>query len=242
MQPKYTHSKSNIIKITESAKRRSRQRLIGSIILLFFALLILLNVTAKVKPIPINPEVIEINNASHSNSESFISAKKTTASMISHNLPPAISASAPPAVTAVIAASAPAAMPAASSPSGFKAQVVSQNTHQDSSRPHQDSSKPHKKVKLKLVNPADILNGTDNPAPAAQQSSYLQFAALSSIDQANKFQQTLASHGINAHIQPVQTAHGTLYRLKAGPFDSATAQHKLQQLADAGYKGIITGK
>ncbi|MCE3268906.1 MAG: hypothetical protein K0R49_1158, partial [Burkholderiales bacterium] len=47
---------SNLIKQTESAKKKARRRLIGSIFLLFTALIILLNVTKKVKPIPVNPK------------------------------------------------------------------------------------------------------------------------------------------------------------------------------------------
>lgn len=277
MQPKYTHNKSNIIKITEDAKRKSRHRLIGSIVLLFFALVVLLNVTAKVKPIPINPEVVEIKNdasATLANANHNASAPLTTMT----------NASAPVASSATIAAIKPsestlntattvAAAPA-NSGNGFKAGVVStENKHSlplqgtISQTPQTTKSvdlapeKPKAKVKKAAVNPADILDAigdspsNDNtaaaPAPAPKvknnatsstgKSSYIQFAALSSQDKAQALQQTLAAHGINATIKPIQTAKGTLYRLRAGPFDRSSAEQKLQSISGEGYSGIVTG-
>jgi hypothetical protein len=58
-QPK---NKSHLIRVTEEAKRKSRHRLMGSIFLLLVALVVLLNVTSKVKPIPLKPQNIEIKN------------------------------------------------------------------------------------------------------------------------------------------------------------------------------------
>ena len=101
MQPKYTHNKSNIIKITEDAKRKSRHRLIGSIVLLFFALIVLLNVTAKVKPIPINPDVVEIKMI-HLPPLQLMPVINASAPLIASN------ASAPVASSGVIAAIKPA--------------------------------------------------------------------------------------------------------------------------------------
>lgn len=277
MQPKYTHNKSNIIKITEDAKRKSRHRLIGSIVLLFFALIVLLNVTAKVKPIPINPDVVEIKN----------DASATLATNASHNASApliASNASAPVASSGVIAAIKPAestlntktiaSSTTSNSGNGFKAGVV--NTENKHSLPLQgtisqtpqttknvelNTEKPKAKVKKAAVNPADILDAigdsqssddsatTAAPAPKVKnttssstgKSSYIQFAALSSQDKAQALQQTLAAHGINATIKPIQTAKGTLYRLRAGPFDRSVAEQKLQSISGEGYSGIVTG-
>ncbi len=58
---------SQIIKQTLQAKKKSRQRLIGSIFLLFIALIILLSITSKIKP---NNEPIRVvlkNSPSESN-------------------------------------------------------------------------------------------------------------------------------------------------------------------------------
>lgn len=272
MQPKYTHNKSNIIKITEDAKRKSRHRLIGSIVLLFFALVVLLNVTAKVKPIPINPEVVEIKN----------DASATLAANANHNASAPLIASntSAPIASAAIAAIKPVestpntnviAAPA-NSGNGFKAGVVStENKHSlplqgtISQTPQTTKSvdlapeKPKAKVKKAAVNPADILDAVGDspssddtsaaPAPKAKnsatsstgKSSYIQFAALSSEDKAQALQQTLAAHGINATIKPIQTAKGTLYRLRAGPFDRSSAEQKLQSISGEGYSGIVTG-
>jgi DedD protein len=277
MQPKYTHNKSNIIKITEDAKRKSRHRLIGSIVLLFFALVVLLNVTAKVKPIPINPEVVEIKNdasatlanANHNASAPLATTTNASAPVTSSATIAAIKPSESTLNTVTTVAAAPT-----NSGNGFKAGVVStENKHSlplqgtISQTPQTTKSvdlapeKPKAKVKKAAVNPADILDAIGDspsnddtaaaPAPTPKvknnatsstgKSSYIQFAALSSEDKAQALQQTLAAHGINATIKPIQTAKGTLYRLRAGPFDRSSAEQKLQSISGEGYSGIVTG-
>lgn len=52
--------KSHLIRLNNLANKKARRRLIGSIFLLIVALLILFHVSAKIKPIPIKPESIEI--------------------------------------------------------------------------------------------------------------------------------------------------------------------------------------
>lgn len=251
MQPKYTHNPSNIIKATEEAKRKSRHRLIGSIALLFVALIALLNVTAKVKPIAINPNVVEIKNSA---------------------------ASAPLAASAPVATTASAPVKAVESTTANPAQILNQTSPVTnpvqvkrntqplqgtiSQTPTQDQSvevapaKPKAKPKPQKINPADILNDTDNidsslsaAAPATKAvtattsggKAYIQFAALSSEAKAQNLQQALVAHGVNATVTPIQTAKGTLYRLRAGPFSRSDAQAKLQNLNAAGYSGIVTG-
>lgn len=257
MQPKYTHNPSNIIKATEEAKRKSRHRLIGSIALLFVALIALLNVTAKVKPIAINPNVVEIKN-------SAASAPLAASSPIAASAPvAAVNASAP--VKAIESAANPAQILNQTAPVTNPVQVK-RNTQPlqgtISQTPTQDQSvevapaKPKAKPKPQKINPADILNDTDNidnsltaAAPAAKSvtattsggKAYIQFAALSSEAKAQSLQQALVSHGVNATVTPIQTAKGTLYRLRAGPFSRSEAQAKLQNLSAAGYSGMVTG-
>lgn len=55
-------NKSHLIKATQEAKRKSRHRLMGSIFLLLVALVVLLNVTSKIKQVNITPDKIEIKN------------------------------------------------------------------------------------------------------------------------------------------------------------------------------------
>jgi cell division septation protein DedD len=65
MQKNNQPNKSTIIiQKAEEAKRKSRHRFIGSVALLIIALIILLNITSRIKPVPINPEVVEIKNSS----------------------------------------------------------------------------------------------------------------------------------------------------------------------------------
>lgn len=263
MQPKYTHNKSNIIKITEEAKRKSRQRLIGSIILLGFALFVLLNVTAKVKPIAINPDVVEIKNKAASGTNSTTLMVKNNASAnVSNASAPAVSTQPQNESTdqiAAIAASTPVSTKkSASQGTGYKAGVVNRN-NSDSTTQNQDtattpavvkksSSTPAKKPKPKQSNPEDILNGlVDNSASQKVNQgqglgkSYIQFAALKNQNKADQLQQVLASKGINASVQEIETDNGTLYRLRAGPFSREDAVQKLQQITGQGYSGIVTG-
>jgi cell division septation protein DedD len=72
-------------------------------------------------------------------------------------------------------------------------------------------------------------------------SSYIQFAALSSEENANQLKQKLASIGVSATIKQIHTQKGTLYRLRAGPFSKETAENKLHQVKSNGLSGIITG-
>lgn len=268
MQPKYTHNPSNIIKATEEAKRKSRHRLIGSIVLLFFALIVLLNVTAKVKPIAINPNVVEIKNTQESNlaanAHSSASNPLTQASGVVVAKPTESALS-----SGVQSAENPAQIlnqtnSVAVKPTTQTRQLPLQGTVSQATEQAQTAeiappvvTKP-KKVKPIVVSPADILNDTgqvdnlsqqssDEPTPAKVSAttvggkSYVQFAALSSPEKAQQFQTILANHGINATIQPIKTEKGTLYRLRAGPFNRDLAVQKLQKMTNEGYSGIVTG-
>ncbi len=264
MQPKYTHNKSNIIKITEEAKRKSRQRLIGSIILLGFALFILLNVTAKVKPIAINPDVVEIKNkaASGTNSTTLMVKNNASASVINASAPVAtqVNNESVDQIAAIAASNPVASKKSASQGTGFKAGVLNRNNSETTTQNQTTtetpaviktpSSAPAKKPKPKAKpsNPEDILNGlVDNAATKNTKQNttlgknYIQFAALKNQSKADQLQQVLASKGINTSVQEIETDNGTLYRLRAGPFSREDAVQKLQQISGQGYSGIVTG-
>lgn len=252
MQPKYTHNPSNIIKATEEAKRKSRHRLIGSIALLFVALIALLNVTAKVKPIAINPNVVEIKNSAAS---APLIASAPIATSATASAP--IVESQPVNPAQILNQTAPVTNPVTVKRNTQPLQgTISQTPTQDQNVEIAPQEKPKAKPKVRKINPADILNDTENidnslstatavtkPRTATTSSgkAYIQFAALSSEAKAHTLQQALVSHGVNATVTPIQTAKGTLYRLRAGPFSRSEAQTKLQNLNSAGYSGIVTG-
>ncbi len=305
MQPKYNHNKSNIIKVTEEAKRKSRQRLIGSIILLFFALVILLNVTAKVKPIPINPEVVEIKSTASGviNASAAQSQTKPASSQVSSASVPATNNASggvktmpasqvlggdnttttanntPQVLGGVNSQASPRSKNASTTATnGFKANIVNTETKNADSKNNADTTNKHPlplqgninrteqqnqsvdltkqpakpKVKAKpQVNPEDILNGLVDETPSQKaetiktttkaDKSYIQFAALSSEEKAQNLKELLTNRGIHATVQPIHTAKGTLYRLRAGPYNRADAEQKLQQISGEGYSGIVTG-
>ena len=248
MQPKYTHNSSNVIKATEEAKRKSRHRLIGSIALLFIALVALLNVTSKVKPIAINPNVVEIKQDSKLSASSVIAKTALESGIVDASTPTVAQSESTSGVVQVKATRAlplqgDISQPALIEPTETKAPII---------------EKPKIKKIIK-IDPSDILNDTptaniNNVAAAVAEpaiekikttstkgNSYIQFAALSTPEKAQNLQSILASHGINASVQPIQTQKGTLYRLRAGPFNRNTAEQQLNKISAQGYSGIITG-
>lgn len=294
MQPKYNlnNKTSALIQQNEEQKRKSRQKLLGSIMLLFIALLVLLYATANVKPIAINPQVVEVKDTTASKS---IAASESSNAATAGGISVADTSleSANPAVL-LSDNHAPVDTESNSSNNNFKAGVVNSTaknnvitnnnaptaqvvksaaaviaatsmpeTQTSTSQVVQDSSKESKKATLKPVvapttkqnvDPSDILNDIgsntnthSNNKPtlsnsASNGSVYLQFAALSSIEKANTLQQKLSTLGIHATVQNIQTAKGTLYRLRAGPFERRIAEAQLRKTADEGYSGIITNK
>ncbi len=110
---------SNLIKQTEQAKKKARRKLIGSIFMLFTALIILLNVTTKEKPIPINPKIIEISSNAQNPARTNASAPHAELAASG-----AIAASSPikstPALATISTASAPQGV-------GFRGGVLSRD-------------------------------------------------------------------------------------------------------------------
>lgn len=268
---KNTLNKSSTqIQKTIDDRRKSRRRVIGSIVLLCVALAALLNVTAHVKPIPINPDVVEVKdaNASAPSTNLKTNASGTPLVNASATITNAMESSQPIANPAAILSNAPES----NNNSGFKAGVVTHQKKNSSSivvtklitKPTASKivttvAKVVTTKKSAVINPADILDDiSDAPSttePAATSTttpkvtketqnngkSYIQFAALSSQEKADNFKQVLANKGINASVQPISTSKGILYRLRAGPFNTQDAKAKLKQISAEGYSGIVTG-
>ncbi len=270
---KNTLNKSSTqIQKTIDDRRKSRRRVIGSIVLLCVALAALLNVTAHVKPIPINPDVVEVKDASASAPLANLKANASGTQLVNASSPitDSIESTKSSVVNSPIIVSNKAPE---SGNTGFKAGIVTHqkknssaviNTTKHTTKPIASKTiatvaKVVTTKKAAAINPADILDDisdapsstetvTSNPAPKINKEtqstgsgkSYIQFAALSSPEKADSFKQTLASKGINASVQPITTNKGTLYRLRAGPFNTQDAKAKLKQISAEGYSGIVT--
>lgn len=269
MQPKYNpnNKSNNLIQRNQEQKRKSRHRLIGSVILLCVALAVLMNVTANVKPIAISPSVIEIKNTA---SVPTAAIANSSAPIANNNASQPIAA-APESIQSIeqIAAESPVAPTG----NGFRAAVVTKTNKsgtiqvkpttqptptkvvaQVSTENKDNTAVVVKPVTKPKINPAAILDDvgdtstapittidTPKKKPATSGKAYIQFAALSSQEKASQLQQELANHGVHATVQTIQTEKGTLYRLRAGPFSREDAQSKLQQVSSSGYSGIVTG-
>ncbi|MCC2645312.1 MAG: hypothetical protein K0R94_1090, partial [Burkholderiales bacterium] len=179
---------SNLIKQTESAKKKARRRLIGSIFLLFTALIILLNVTKKVKPIPVNPKVIEIN----SNASSVVKASGP----IKQSGPVAsapITASSP-VTTSVINTEE-------SQGNGFRAGVI--NRDDNTNKAEADTSVTIKPIIITMnigrkLSPEEILNGVTTST--SEIIYYIQIAASPNKSGLQTIQKNMDNNGIQVFI------------------------------------------
>lgn len=307
MQPKYNlnNKSSNLIQMNQEQKRKSRHRVIGSVALLFVALVILLNVTSNVRPIAINPQVVEIKNTTNQanaanikisssanlaqqESNNGMNNESVTANVIPHaQVVTTNTTTSSPTMVATNSSVKNVASTTTVNNNGFKAGVVTANKATNTKVINQpqnansvvNNTNPQKQINKSTPTTAAVAVNTNNiqqqPSPQPKPSAkpkinpaailddvadvghelvtdaekkvdankvYIQFAALSTQDKATKLQQDLASHGVSATIQQIQTPKGTLYRLRAGPFNRDKAQSKLQELSSDGYSGILTSK
>jgi cell division septation protein DedD len=206
---------SNLIKQSESAKKKARRRLIGSIFMLFTALIILLNVTTKVKPIPVSPKVIEIANASAPTNASTPVKQSTVVSSAP------INTSAP--VIANINSSEPV-------DNGYKAGVLARdktNSSQTTSTAPVSASPIIITMNIgKKPTPEDILNGNTTVTP--ETIYYIQIAASQNKPGLQAIQTNLANNGIKTFIQ---NGKNNMFRLRIGPFrNKDDANSKLAEI------------
>jgi cell division septation protein DedD len=215
---------SNLIKQSELAKRKARRRLIGSIFMLFTALIILLNVTAKVKPIPVTPKVIEIGN------EASLASAPTKQLPVAANAP-ITDASSPVNASSPVSGNEALTNPqdSESAGNGFKAGVV---TRGDGTNQTPSTEAITLKPIIITMNighkpsPEDILNGNTNST--LETIYYIQIATSQNKAGLQTVQNNLASSGIKSFVQ---NAKNSTYRLRAGPFRNKNdANDKLAQI------------
>lgn len=248
MQPKYAHDKSNIIKITEEAKRKSRQRLIGSVVLLFFALVLLLNVTSQIKPVSINPKAVEIagiDNSNKINTQVNLTPNQAESTADNDSINADLSAQQNLMINSADAI-------AIESKSINQAEsATNQAVAPIKAIPNDTAAKPNQAKAKQAIDPIALLDGlveynetpittNDSANQAKLKNRYIQFAALKSSDKAYAIKQQLHEQGINASIATINTPNGLLYRLRAGPFPIDKANDILNELKTKGFSGIVT--
>ncbi len=212
-------SKSNLIKSSTVLHRRARRRLIGSVFLLIVALLILLNVTTRIKPVAITPQSIEIKNASNpisvvdsssstNNASSVIALKPVQSSAVISQGRIAVIAASSPVITPVL----PSAVVAESSPLIIESKVAA------TVAPLLKGIIVALKVQQKS-SPADILNGI---APQNKDTTqyFVEFTVSSDKAHLDEIKRDLRSQGMPSTIIKAQSPSSstTLYQLRAGPF------------------------
>jgi cell division septation protein DedD len=234
-QPK---NKSHLIRVTEEAKRKSRHRLMGSIFLLLVALVVLLNVTSKVKPIPLKPQNIEIKNTNQQVSNAIHALQESLPVNVSGNLK---AQEASQILSTSISDKHLSSNTISNSDNikpntlgtTFKAQVISKNIQDNGTSISKDISTNKTTQFIPRIveesyqqqTPEDILNGT---VASSNHSNHYFIQLIASNNKAKliKLQQDLTKEGILTFIQPIQTTNGAIYRLRMGPFANKDAANK----------------
>lgn len=243
MQPSFSNrnTNSNLIKSSAAAGKKARRRLIGSVFMLLVALIILLNVTAKTKPIPVNPKIIDIKRSAgnmataNHNVASATSATNSASSQIidtRQNSSASISSTSPSQLTVS---------------SKISASIPTNNTltnQANAAESNNQSESGIAKTKLDIIpkvinentkpslSPEDILNG--KTTSSTSNVYFVQFIASKNKENILKIKSELAKKGIKSFIQPIKTDNSTIYRLRAGPFkNKSTADKRLSEIKEA---------
>lgn len=252
-------NKSHILRSTEEAKRKSRHRLMGSIFLLLIALIVLLNVTSRVKPIPVNPQTITIQNTNTSKSIIKQTSSAPTAKQLASQ-PTLLKPSASQVITSnAVSPSDTAAKTRASdvvlgsadeiqqAANGYKATVIKQSDKPNENKQQisdtqdqanvQSDGQPIFSAKIVIektpskLSPAQILNG--ETATGSTNRYFIQLLASRDKNKILQVKQTLYKNGVNTFLQQVQADNNgaTIYRLRIGPFKTKEeANNKLASL------------
>ncbi|MCX8513991.1 MAG: hypothetical protein RL017_153 [Pseudomonadota bacterium] len=197
---------SHLIRLTDAQKKKAKRRLIGSIFLLLVALIILLDVTAKVNP---NKNSVKVLDVAIKNTASTVTPKLIASSTAS------ISSSAPLVKTentnsSVAAASTPAITAKQTNKAMVKVanQPITAKTNQLNLNPiiiREDDAN----------NPKSILN-----AESGNVKYFVQLIASKDYKKIKQLQDSVARQGILFEVDPVEKNNITIYRLRAGPFSS----------------------
>lgn len=231
---------SSLIQNSEEKLKRTRQRLIGSIILLIIALLILLKVTSSIKPVKINSENIKINNTAPLgiNTKSVVSAaivitkKNSSTSTIAvikntEGLNAKVNNSTP--MIAIVKNNASATI----KPELIKinsSAIVASSIVKPVNPKSMEIKKPNLRINNDLQgiivkdqpNPQDILNNSQD------QQYFIQYIVSRNKQKLELLQQQLHRQGINTKIYSLIINGENLYRLRSGPY--ATKDQAINEL------------
>lgn len=212
MQQNFAHKhKSQLIKTTEESKNRAKRKLIGSITMLLVALIVLLNVTSKVKPIPIKPQIITFKSkdsnkqvANNTNVNNNINANPNTnnssqAIALAINNQSATNPNTQPLKTDS-SQSVSTGINLANSSIAIKPRIINSSI-------------------TKRPSPEDILNGSTEETVTIPRY-YVQIGSSSNKEILQQIKQDLAEQDIKTSLQQIETPNGTIFRLRAGPFET----------------------
>lgn len=241
--------KSSLIRLNNLANKKARRRLVGSIFLLVIALLVLLQVTSKIKPIQIKPESIEVKTSKKTVHQDNLSnpiivesrsnvnnAIITTASAprIEHIYAgePKLTVNKPKAASSTVKAILEDKHKNSSSPDN----VINQQQVAASAPDAKQNPNLHitpiiaiEQSSSHLATPEDILNGITTKTSKAQ--FFVQLTASKDKNKLLAIKSKLAENGIYTKLQTVKHGDNTLYRLRVGPFnDKISAKTKLIEI------------
>ena len=230
MQPNFSNrnTSSNLIKSSAAAGKKARRRLIGSVFMLLVALIILLNVTAKTKPIPVNPQIIEIKRSA---SDAAVASHKTASSIVASNVSSSISNTNQNSSAAVgLIASQPIASQTESTAVISTAAQTKNNNESTTEIIKLDiTPKILSETTGAKLSPEDILNGKTSHSPT--NIYFIQLVASKNKQNITNIKTQLDKKGVRSFIQPIKTDNGLIYRLRVGPFKSKNlADKRLKEL------------
>ena len=240
--------KSPLIRLNHLANKRARRRLVGSIFLLVIALLVLLHVSSKIKPVQIKPESIEIKT----NKNASTPIKSGNNPIIVESKALALNETTPHPESSTNASSAKIDHLHSSLPKIAKAQTVKKDTSDivNNVNPAKEISSTPKNEKQTSVKKSVASSPTGsksklthmhiNPIVATEQATvnnanpqdildaidnkkskpqyFVQL--LASTDKAHvlMIKTQLSASGISSKVESIKRGNKTLYRLRIGPF------------------------
>ena len=213
MQQNFSHkNKSQLIKTSIDAKKKAKRRLIGSITMLLIALVFLLSVTSRVKPIPITPQIIKFNNTNSKNNATNM--QKATNKPITNDDTGAIHDNKPIRIQVN---------------NIHSSQAISDTFAPSDTKKIGDKVEPEEyKVFIKprivsktitpKLSPEDILNGKNSLKSNAVY--YIIIANSSSKEALQDLQQNFLEQHIKTIVQEIQTPNGIVFRLRSDSFNT----------------------
>ncbi len=207
------YNNSRILRDTESAQKKSRRKLMGSIVLLLLALFFLLHITSKVKPIPIDPQKIEIQTIENNK----VVIQKISNNMAAQPIKNVASGNVIQNTTELNAVNKQKTLNRIVNSPSNDTKVQSNNSTEQIN----NIIKFHPKLVIEKspnkLTPQQILNGmTEYPL-----RYYVQLLASTNQNYLIKPQEELSKQNIKTFIQQIKTADGiTIYRLRIGPFSN----------------------